>query len=148
MRSYSRISGSTSLDTLTCTSGSASRSAAATAASCSGCANANRSPTATASASSARTASINCDEARSFNCTEDALGAAALRHLVDPLVGHQGRGVVGVEAVEVGAGLAPQLQDVAEALGGDQAGAGALALQQGVGADGHPVREAARRRRG
>ena len=45
-------------------------------------------------------------------------------HLVDALVGHQGRRVVDVQAVEVGAGLAAQLQHVAEPLGGDQARCG------------------------
>ena len=47
-----------------------------------------------------------------------------------------------VEPVQVGAVLAPQLEHVAEALGGDQAGACAGALQERVRAHGHAVAEA------
>ena len=45
--------------------------------------------------------------------------------------------------VELGAGLAAELDDVGEAGGRDQRGAGAAALEQGVRCDGHPVGEAA-----
>ena len=49
----------------------------------------------------------------------------------------------GAEPVEVGARLAAQLDDVLEALGGDERGARAAALEQRVRRDGGAVRERA-----
>ena len=52
---------------------------------------------------------------------------------------YQRRRVRPVEPVERRTILAPQLQDILEALGGHQGGAGSGALQHGVGAHGHAV---------
>ena len=70
------------------------------------------------------------------------LGAAALGDLVAALGGDQRGRVVSVQAVERGARLAPQLEDVAEALGGHERRAGSGPLEEGVGSHGHPVAEA------
>ncbi len=56
-------------------------------------------------------------------------------------VGHQRRRVRRAQAVEVGAGLAPERDEVREALRGDKRGARAAALQQRVGRHGHAVGE-------
>ena len=56
---------------------------------------------------------------------------------------HERRRVRGAQAVEVAARLAAELDDVGEALGGDERGARALALEQRVRRDGHAVREQA-----
>ena len=61
--------------------------------------------------------------------------------------GTSGAGCARAQAVEVLARLAAELDDVGEALGGDERGARAAALEQRVGRDGHPVRERRRRRR-
>ena len=60
-----------------------------------------------------------------------------------PLGRHQRRRMGRAQAVEVGARLAAELDDVLEALGGDERRARALALQQRVGRDGRAVRERA-----
>jgi hypothetical protein len=46
---------------------------------------------------------------------------------------------VGEEVVDVGAHLAPDGEDIPEAAGGDQCGAGSFALQKGVGRHGGAV---------
>jgi hypothetical protein len=51
--------------------------------------------------------------------------------------------MLGARAVEVRAGLAPQVQDVLEALVRDERRSRAAALEQGVRRDRRPVREAA-----
>ena len=55
-------------------------------------------------------------------------------------------GVAVAEAVEMGARLPPQVQDVLEAGGGDEGRARALALEERVRGDRRPVREALERR--
>ncbi len=74
---------------------------------------------------------------------QNPLGAAALGDLVAAVVRDERGRVVGVEAVEGGAGLAPQLEQVAEAPGRDEGGARARALEQRIGPHGHPVAEGA-----
>ena len=69
------------------------------------------------------------------------VGAHALGRPEAQLGRDERRGVRGAQPVEVGARLAAQLDHVGEARGGDQRGARAAALEQGVRGDGHPVRE-------
>ena len=57
------------------------------------------------------------------------------------LVGHHRRRPGGAQAVQVGASLTPEGNNVGEALGGDQRRTSAAALEQRVGRDRHPVRE-------
>jgi hypothetical protein len=71
----------------------------------------------------------------------DPLGADALGRLeAQPGVGERS-GLRRTEAVELGAVLAPDLEQVREPLGGDQRRAGAALLEQRVGSDGHAVGE-------
>ena len=72
---------------------------------------------------------------------QHAVGRAALAHADPPLGRDQRRGVRGAQPVEVGTVLAPERDQVGEALGGQQRGARALALQQRVGRHRHAVRE-------
>ena len=43
--------------------------------------------------------------------------------------------------VELGSGLASDFENVSEAIGGNEGGAGALGLEDGIGDDGGSVRE-------
>ena len=62
----------------------------------------------------------------------------------EPPVGRrQRRGPGGTQPVELGPGLATELDQVGEAVGRDERGPGARALEQRVGGDRHPVRELA-----
>ena len=70
---------------------------------------------------------------------DHALGACALPGGEAELVGHQRGRLRRAEPVEVGAVLASDLEQVGEALGGDQGRARAALLEQGVGAHGHAV---------
>ena len=70
-----------------------------------------------------------------------AVGAHPLRGADPPLGRHERRRVRRAQAVEVGARLAAELDDVLEALGGDEHRPGALALEQRVGGDRRAVRE-------
>ena len=72
---------------------------------------------------------------------QHAVGAHALGRGHAPLGRDERRRPRGAQAVEVGARLAAELDDVGEALGGDEHGARAAALEQRVGRDGHAVRE-------
>ena len=72
---------------------------------------------------------------------DDPVGADALGRLQAQLRGDEGRGPPAAGVVEAGPALAPDVQQVGEAAGGDQGGAGASLLQQRVGPDRHPVRE-------
>ena len=76
-----------------------------------------------------------------------AVGAHPLRGADAALARHERRRVRLAQAVEVGARLAAELDDVLEARGGDEHRARALALQQRVGGDRRPVGERARPRR-
>ena len=67
-----------------------------------------------------------------------AAGVGALGDLEAEVAGDDGGEAAG-HAVGVGAGAAAELEDVAEALGGDQAGAGEAALEDGVGGGGGAV---------
>ena len=69
-----------------------------------------------------------------------AAGVEALGDLEAEVAGDE-RGEAAGHAVGVGPRAAAELEDVAEALGGDQAGAGEAALEQGVGGDGGAVDE-------
>ena len=73
---------------------------------------------------------------------QHAIRAAALGDGHAQLGGHERRRVAGAEAVEVRACLTAELLEVDEALGGEQRRRSHLALEQGVGADGHAVDEA------
>ena len=57
------------------------------------------------------------------------------------LVGHERGRPRRAQPVELGAVLAPERDDVGEALGGDERGPGAAPLEQRVGGDGHAVGE-------
>ena len=70
-----------------------------------------------------------------------ALGIDSFRDLEPLAAGHQHRGGVLEEIVEVGAGGAPDLEHVAESTGGDQRDIGALRFEQGVGDDGSGMGE-------
>ena len=72
---------------------------------------------------------------------DDTAGAGALGGLEKQLWRDQWRRLRGAEPVQLGPVLAGDLQQVGEAAGGDQSGAGAAFLEQRVGADRHPVRE-------
>ena len=54
---------------------------------------------------------------------------------------HERLGVLGAEAVEMGAGLAPQVEEMLETGVADVRDAGAAPLEQRVRGDGRPVRE-------
>ena len=70
---------------------------------------------------------------------DGAVGADTLGDLeAAPARDERGRRIL-EQVVEVGAGGAPELQNVAEAAGGDERRAGALLLQDGVGDDGGGV---------
>ena len=70
---------------------------------------------------------------------EDAApGVGALGDLEAEVAGDDGGEAAG-HAVGVGPGAAAELEDVAEALGGDEAGAGEAALEDGVGGGGGAV---------
>ena len=79
--------------------------------------------------------------------SSDALGPDPLVGLEAQLGLDQRRRLRGAEAVEVGAVLAADLEQVGEAAGGDQRRAGAAFLEQRVGPDRHPVGEDLDRRR-
>ena len=72
---------------------------------------------------------------------DHALGAGALPGREAELVGHQRGRLRRAEPIEVGAVLASDLEQVGEALGGDQGRARAALLEQGIGAHGHAVGE-------
>jgi hypothetical protein len=62
----------------------------------------------------------------------------------DPALGRrQWRGPGGTEPIQLGPGLAAELDQIGEAVGRDERGPGARALEQRVGGDRHPVRELA-----
>ena len=65
-----------------------------------------------------------------------------LLHLEAQVSRHQGRRVVGMDIVNLGAGLTADLQEVAKAFGGHDGDRAAAPLDQGVGADGRAVMEA------
>ena len=77
-----------------------------------------------------------------------AIGADALRHLEPEIAGDERRRHLDGEVVERVFALAPDLERVAEARGGDGAGAGALAFDQGVGEQRGGVHDAGDGRRG
>ena len=70
-----------------------------------------------------------------------AVRAHALAHGEAQVARHERLGAALGEVVEGRAVLARELDQVAEALGGDERGARAAALEQRVGGDRHPVRE-------
>ena len=73
---------------------------------------------------------------------EDCAGVVdALREAEAELPRGQGRGPFHGQVVEVGAVLASDFEHILEAESGDQGGASALALQEGVGGDGAAVDE-------
>ena len=72
---------------------------------------------------------------------ELAVRAHALAHGEAQVARHERLGAALGEVVERGAVLARELDQVAEALGRDERGARAAALEQRVGGDRHPVRE-------
>ncbi len=72
---------------------------------------------------------------------DDAVRPDPLGGLEAQLRPDQRRRLRRAEAVEIGAVLAGDLEQVGEATGRDQRRAGAAFLQQRVGADGHPVGE-------
>jgi hypothetical protein len=63
----------------------------------------------------------------------------ALRHLETAAARHQGRRPAVQHVVHAEEVAAADLQHIPEAIGGDQPGPGALALEEGVDADGCPV---------
>jgi hypothetical protein len=73
---------------------------------------------------------------------ENAVGPAALAHTVVALERHERRRVFGARPVEVSAILAPEVEQVLEARGGDERGARAAALEDRIRRDRRPVREA------
>jgi hypothetical protein len=73
---------------------------------------------------------------------EDAVRPAALAHAVAAFERHERRRVIGAGPVEVGAVLAPQVEQVLEAGGGDECGARPAALEQSIGRDRRAVGEA------
>ena len=85
---------------------------------------------------------------RSVEVLDDAVGADPLAGADPQLDRGEGSGAVVAEAVERRPVLAGDLEQVGEAGGGDQGGARPAALEQGVGAHGHPVGEVADRRAG
>jgi hypothetical protein len=70
---------------------------------------------------------------------QHALGAGALAHGNPQLGRHERRRVAGAEAVQLRPGLAAELLEVGETLGGQQRRARHPPLEQRVRADGHPV---------
>ena len=77
----------------------------------------------------------------------DSLGRDSLRCL-EPQLGRHERGRrPRAGPVELGAGLPADLHHVGESLRCDEGGTGAALLEQAVGRDGHPVREARHRPR-
>ena len=70
-----------------------------------------------------------------------AVRAGALVDREAQLRRRQRRGMGGAQPVEIGAGLAAKLDEVAEALGGDERGARRVPLEQGVGRHGRAVGE-------
>jgi N-methylhydantoinase A/oxoprolinase/acetone carboxylase beta subunit len=71
-----------------------------------------------------------------------AVGAHALGHLEPPVARDERLGLGGVEVVELELALAADLEGVAEAGGRDQAGDGALALDERVGEERRRVHDA------
>ena len=72
-----------------------------------------------------------------------AVDGDALRHLQAPAARHQRGGLDDLDVVELVLALAPDLERVAEALGRDEPGRRALALDQGVGEERGRVHHAA-----
>ena len=72
--------------------------------------------------------------------------AQALGHLQPEIAGHQGQRLVGLDVVEIGSLLAADLEQVAEAIGGHQAGLYAAMLDQRVGRNRGAVAEVDDRR--
>ena len=72
---------------------------------------------------------------------QDALRAGALGRRHAQLGRDEGRRAGGTEAVEVGAGLPAELDEIREALRRDEHRARSAAFEQRVRRDGHPVRE-------
>jgi hypothetical protein len=70
-----------------------------------------------------------------------AIGADALHNAQTAVARDQRRLVMRLQAVDVAPGVAPDLEHVAEALGGDQHAARQLALQHRVGGDGGAVQQ-------
>ena len=62
-------------------------------------------------------------------------GENPFRHFKAQFPGRQGRGAVDLHVEHVGAGLAPDLQEIAETPRGDQGDPSAAPLDEGVGAD-------------
>src|SRR5205823_11486741 len=71
-----------------------------------------------------------------------ALGAEPPADAVTALERHERLGMLGAEPVEVSARLAPQMKEMLEAGVPDVRDAGAATLEERVGGDGRPVREA------
>ena len=71
-----------------------------------------------------------------------ALGAEPPADAVTALDRHERLGMLGAEPVEVSARLAPQMKEMLEAGVPDVRDAGAATLEERVGGDGRPVREA------
>jgi len=78
----------------------------------------------------------------------DPVGPGALGHRDAALGRRQGRRAGRAQPVQLRPCLAGELDEVGEALGGQQRGAGAAALEQGVRGHGHAVRERAHLARG
>ena len=113
-------------------------------ASCSGLRKLNSSETATASTRAAFSAAISgVDLGLGQRRDDRAVGADALGDLEAAVARNERRRRVLEQVVEVGAGRAAQLQHVAEAARGDERGARALLLEDGVGDDGGGMRQQA-----
>ena len=118
------------------------RSAAPTRRSCASLRKENRNDTATVCRPASRIASISAGSSSSASgVTTCALGVDPFGDLEAPAARHQHRGRVLQQVVEIGARGTAQFQQVAKAARGDEAGAGALVLQQRVGHHGGGVRQ-------
>ena len=141
-RSYSRNSGCTSQESDTSMSGSAARSASPMRCSCRGLRNENRKQTATLSAPLACTSAMARADVGVPERQDDlARRTDALGHLEAVLARHQRLGMIGLQVVDLGPGLAADLEQVLEALGGDERDLAAAPLDQRVGRDRRAVGE-------
>ncbi len=137
VRSYSRISGDTSCEQLT--SRPRPRSTSATACSWPGSRSAWRRHTATAPTSSPTSAAGHRRHVERHQL--GAVGRQPPGHLVAPLPGDEGLGPRRQLVVEGGPVLAGDLDDVGQALGGEQGDGRPPPFEQGVGGHGRAVRQ-------
>ena len=144
VRSYSRISGQTSQESEIATPGSSSARMAPARRSCASLVKLCRKQTATASILRARSSAATVAHRLLVERQKHrAVGRHPLGHAEAQVARHQRLGPLHVDVVLLEAVLPGDLEGIAEALGGDQRGVRALALDQRVGGERRAVHDEA-----